>query len=405
MLRDTLALAAVLACFFSPALLGRGQFLFRDSGRMHVPVKTYVAEELRRGHLPQWNPYSGLGSPLVSGAVDAVQHPFNLLLLALPFDLGFKLWIVLCYLVAATGVWLWARRLGCGRLGAFTAGLAFALSGHLVSSSDNVTYLSGMAPVPWILAAAHDWIERGGAGRLALLGAASALSAAGGDPQGWGFAIALLPVYAALFLGSALGARAAAVRGVIAAGAAAVAAAPFILPVVAWIPHSSRANPIGAVEYLRWNLHPLRLLELVLPHLTRSARGALEADVFRTYAGDALNVAPWVLSVYAGVSVVGLAVFGAVRARSARILVLGAAVATWMAMGARELPVLGEARGLAVAPPRRRGRLRDRAAGAGRLAGGPLRRDHRGRGRALPGPGRRCVRSARGARPPRPESA
>ena len=73
-----------VARVFPPAVLGPGQFLSRDNGRMHAPVKRLVAEELRRGRLPEWNPYGGLGYPMVGGAVDAVQHPFNLLFLALP---------------------------------------------------------------------------------------------------------------------------------------------------------------------------------------------------------------------------------------------------------------------------------------------------------------------------------
>ncbi len=331
--RAFLLLASVLAIFFSPAILGSGQFLFRDSGRMHWPVKRYLAEELSRGHFPEWNPYAGLGSPVVAGAVDAVQHPFNLLLVLLPFGAGFKLWILLSYLVAACGAYAWARRLGLGWHASVAAGLAFSLSGYLVSSSDNMQYLTAAAALPWIFAAAHAFAERGGPGRLALVGCASAFCAAAGDPQAWGIAVFLLPPYLALFPGRVLSRRAALARGAAAFAAALVAAAPFVLPAAAWILHSSRGEPLEAVDYARWNLHPLRLLELLVPRLYATDLAARDADLFETYLGNAWTTEPWVLSIYLGVPVLALALLGALRSRAARLFLAAAGAFAWLAMG------------------------------------------------------------------------
>lgn len=327
-----LVLAGVLALFFAPALATRDQFVFRDNGRMHWPVKQYVAGELRQGHFPQWNPYSSLGGPLVAGAIDAVQHPFNLLLVALPFEVGFKAWVLLSYLVAATGAFAWARVLGRSRQAATAAGLAFALSGPLVGSSDNLTYLTTLATIPWVFAAAHLWLTRRGPGRLALVGLASGLCAAGGDPQAWGFTVALLPLYALAVVERERRGWRDAVAGLGAAAAAFVGAAPFILPVVAWMPHSSRGIDLDPFDLRRWTLPLPRLLELVLPHMYRDAPGTLASPVYETF-GSAESRIPWVLSVYVGVSVVALAVLGAVRSRPARWSVLVAIVFTWMALG------------------------------------------------------------------------
>ena len=352
--RALAVLAAVLAAFFFPALLTSGQFLFRDAGRMHWPMKRYIAEELSRGHLPQWNPYLGLGFPLVGDAVNAVQHPFNLLLVLLPFPVGYKLWVLLSYLVAATGAFAWARRLGLGWHAALAAGMAYGLSGHLVSASDNLHYLTTLAAVPWIFAAGHAFAERGGPGRLALVGCASAFTAAAGDPMGWGLAVAALPVLAVLFAGRPGERRRALGRGVAAAGTAAAFAAPFLLPMLAWLPHSSRAIAIREVELARYNLQPLRLLELAVPHVFRPPAGSMASEVYWVYGGEreAGVTLPWALSIYAGASVVALAALGAARRLPPRLLVLAAALFAWMAMGpnagfgqlARHLPVLGKLR-------------------------------------------------------------
>ncbi len=341
--------AAVLALFFSPALLTRGQFAYRDAGRQHVPTKHYLAERFSRGELPQWNPFLGLGVPLVADAVNAVQHPFNLLLVALPFEAAFKAWVLLCYLLAAAGAFLWARQLGGDWHASLACGLGFALSGHLVSSSENLHYLTTLSSAPLLLAAGHAWIARGGPGRLALLGGASALCAASGDPQGWGLAVAALPLQALLLVDrEGRSAPAMVGRGILAALAAAVASAPFVLPVLAWVPQSSRADPLPVSDLTRWNLHPVRALELLVPHLFRVAPGALDSELFEVYAGNEWTGSPWVLSVYAGAALSALALLGAASDRKGRALVLGAAAATWMAMGAnagfgqiaRHLPIL-----------------------------------------------------------------
>ncbi|HEY6099144.1 MAG TPA: hypothetical protein VIW03_06925 [Anaeromyxobacter sp.] len=331
--RALVVIAAALAVFFAPAVFTADQFLYRDSGRMHWPVKRYVAEQLRAGHLPEWNPYLGLGVPIVAGAVDAVQHPFNALLVALPFEIGFKLWILLSYALAATGGYAWARRLGRSWSASVAAGLAFALSGFLVSSSDNITYLTTLAALPWLFAAAHAWLERGGAGRLALVGLASGLCAAGGDPQAWGFGVVALPLYALLIAGAGRGWLARLRRGAAATLAAFVGAAPFILPVLAWMPHSSRGGAVSEVEIARWNLPPLRLLEMALPHMFRDQEGTLGSWVYIAFGGGELTPIPWVLSIYVGASVIALALLGSVRSARARWLSLGAMVLGWMALG------------------------------------------------------------------------
>ena len=350
--RALLVLSAAVALFYAPALLTGDQFMYRDTGRLHLPMKQFIAGELRRGRLPEWNPYFGLGAPVVAMGVDAPQHPFNLLLVLLPFQAGFKSWVLLSYLLAGMGGWLWARRLGAGFHAALAAGLAFAFSGFLVSSSDNLTYLTTLAALPLVFASLHGWLERGGMARLAALGGASALCAAGGDPMAWGFAMGLLPVYAVLFPEPRLALGRALRRGLVAVAVGAVAAAPFILPVVAWIPESSRGEPLELAEYLRYNLVPIRLAELFVPHVLRLPPGEPVSPVFDVYSGDAYTSTPWVLSVYLGIVAVWLAAFGAVASRRARLLLAGAALFAWMSMGhhagfgqlARHLPVLGSFR-------------------------------------------------------------
>lgn len=350
LLRAAAFLVPVLALFFAPAILTDQQFLFRDSGRMHHPIKRFLAEELRQGRFTEWNPYMGLGVPVVAAAVDAPLHPFNVLFLVLPFDAAFKAWILLCYVLGGLGAFAWARVLGLRFAPALLAGYAFALSGFLVSSSDNVTYLTAAASIPWVLAAGEAWLNRGGPGRLLGLGAASFLCAAAGDPQGWAIAVGILcarELWRARAAGRAALARAAAIGAV-----CAVPALPILLPVALWTPHTTRTLPLDAVQAARWNLSPVRLVELGIPSVFETTRGKLFGGVFQWAAGNGSTVTPWVISIYVGATLLALVGVGAAASRRARILAAWAAALTWAAMGhyagfgqlALHVPVLGSFR-------------------------------------------------------------
>jgi hypothetical protein len=351
---DAALLATVVALFLAPALDPGRQFGARDNGRMHLPVKAFLAGELAQGRLPAWNPYAGLGAPLLAGMVDAPLHPFNLLLLALPFDWGFKAWVFLSLVLGGLGAGALALQLGASRQGARVGALAFALTGFLVSSTDNLTYLTAAATVPWLLAAGQAHARAGRPLRLFSVLLASFLLLAAGDPISWAAALAALPLLAwASTLGEAQAPRARRVgRTGLALAAALAGAAPLLLPLLLNLGESSRHEALQALEFGRWNLHPARLLELAVPYLARSVPGALEAPAFRTFFGNAATPVPWALSLYAGAVLSALAALGAARRPGGRVvLALGAATA-WAAAGphlgfgalAARLPVLSSIR-------------------------------------------------------------
>jgi hypothetical protein len=354
--RDARSWLVALAIFlgaigllFSPALSPQAQFLYRDSGRMHHPVKRIVAASLAEGRLPQWNPYDGMGAPMVADPIHAVQHPFNAFLLLLPFEAGFKAWVFASCLAAALGAFALARSLGAGRDGGLAAGLAFALSGFVVSSTDNLTYLTASAFLPWVLTAGIAFVRSGRPATLLAVLAASYCGASAGDPVAWGMAVGFGPI-----LGVALadGERRRAVsRAAVGFAAGAAAGAPMLAPLLAWVPNSTRAEQLGRASRSIWNLHPARLLEFAIPHLSRDPSGDTSNEVMRVFAGAPPSVGPWVLSLYAGVTVLLLA-WAAASSKPGRLLLVAAAVMAWAALGpyagftwvAERLPLLSVVR-------------------------------------------------------------
>ncbi len=346
----TLAVAAavsVVTAFFAPALRPSLEIAHRDMGRLHLPTKQWLAAQLSEGRLPEWMPHAGVGAPVLGNSILATLHPFNLLLVLLPTPEALKAWVVLSVILAATGALAWARALGRSDVAASLTGIAFGLSGPIVSSTDNVTFLTTYAALPWIFAAAHVWLTQGGARRLALVGAASALCAAGGDPQAWGLALVLLPGYGAAVAAAGGRARGAA-RGALASLAGVVASAPVIFPVVAWGLESFRAGSLPEADLRRWNLHPARLAEAIVPGLF-AGDGSDSTSLSFMCIGNRWTVQPWFASVYLGAAALALASVGARRDRFARWLVIAGAAFAWAALGpyagfsqlAGFVPVLG----------------------------------------------------------------
>lgn len=329
-----LVIPAVLAVFLLPALSPGAQFVYRDTGRMHEPTKRFIAAELAQGRLPEWNPYGGLGAPLIAGAIDAALHPFNALLVALPVGGGFKVWILASFLAAAMGGCVWGRALGLRHEAAVLGGLVFALSGPFVSSSDNVTYLTTFAALPWYFAATHAFVTTGGPPRLAAVMAAAFVLAAGGDPQAWGIALLATVPYALLVRGEASPSRTLQ-RALPAVAMAFAASGPVVLPVVAWLADSQRGVQPDAVDLARWNLSPLRLTEFLVPGLFRTDPADPESSVFHHFCGTETDTLPWFLSVYLGAGALALALLGARRRRWAAWLLAAAIPFTWAALGPR----------------------------------------------------------------------
>lgn len=118
-----------------PGAAARPSFLLdpMDTTWQNYPLALFVRHSWRDGNPPVWNGFSGCGEPLVPAGVGAATSPlrwWTALVEANPV-----LWdYFLLGRLALAGLlaFLFARKLGLGTAGAFTAGSAFMLSGHLV---------------------------------------------------------------------------------------------------------------------------------------------------------------------------------------------------------------------------------------------------------------------------------
>jgi hypothetical protein len=125
----------------------------RDLIALFIPFTEQTWTQVHHGHLPLWNPYSGLGMPL---AFNWESAPFGLPALIgylVPLQLAYTVGVLVTVVVAGTGAYVFARVLRLGVVASAFVGTVFILSGPMMSlvgwSSTSVGSWSG-----WLFATA-----------------------------------------------------------------------------------------------------------------------------------------------------------------------------------------------------------------------------------------------------------
>jgi hypothetical protein len=322
---------ALLAVFFAPTLDPRVQLYYRDTGRLYYPVKLFIAEQLRAGHLPFWDPLTECGVSLLGQVTPGLLHPATLLYLAFPFDLAFKLNHMLGPLLAGIGAWRLARRLGASPWARLSATIAYAGCGYVISvTGSNLPYAIGAGSVPLAVDAVLGFVERPSPKRLASAGASVALIAYAGEPQAMLFAGLLSGAWALALGVPSLRSAARNVGLVACCGALAFAfAAPAILPAVAELRRSNRGGPLTEKERVVFANHPFRLAGLLVPRAFDDAPEILErqqsvSSPYTEYFTE--GNAAFADSIVLGAPALLLALAGAFVRRRGALLFLGGTV-------------------------------------------------------------------------------
>ena len=241
-------------------LLGTRELFHDDHFRFTVPLARMVAESLRSGHLPLWNPWVLTGTPLVAERGGMVAHPG--LWLALLFEpshaVGILMVIFLAILAFGTTSLLLALRVRVAI--AVAVGGVAAMSGPALSYTSNAPYLATLAFFPLALLAALRLARGQGGVRLGAF--ALGMAILGGDLPG-----ALLLSILAFLVYLVEGGRLQGWRSlVLVLGVALLLGAGTWYPVTWALPFSERGAGIAASEAGRWSFHPIEFLGFLWPH-------------------------------------------------------------------------------------------------------------------------------------------
>ncbi len=271
-----LAILAGPVALFAPMLL-RGHALFWGAPMLQfTPWRHAALQLLRAGQLPLWNPWLGMGAPLLANYQSALLYPPNALLLLVDVAWGQTLLVMLHLIWAGVGMVLLTRRLGIGWLGQGVAAASYSLSGYLVARSGFLSMNATAAWLPWVLLAADRLTDRQPTSRLGRL--AGILLLAAGLGLQWLAGHAQLAWYSAVFAASWClwrgwarrgwrGAIRASARLLAAAVLAFGLAAAQLLPTLEYLGQSGRAAGLKPEFALTYSFWPWRLLGMLAPDL------------------------------------------------------------------------------------------------------------------------------------------
>lgn len=294
------ALAAVWLVFSLPLLLQQRTLLQRDVFTTHLHLKAYGAAALAHGSVPAFNPTWALGQPFAGNPNALPYYPGNLLYLLLPFWSAFNAHYVLHWLLAFVGFRRLAQELGQSALGATVAALTYAGSGYVLSCLTFYNLIAVAAWLPLVL-----WgLARGGWRGTLWGGIACGFMLLAGEPITAALGIVLMLLVAVERHGWRRGLAATVGVG----GLGLAVALPQVVAAARTFGFTYRgAHGLLSVQAANHALHPLRLLELLLP-----LPWGLPAELGRFgFWSNVTPVAPYIYSLHFGVIGLALILFAA----------------------------------------------------------------------------------------------
>lgn len=180
----SLLFVGMLTALFGIALLPDMQFCYRDVGDYYYPLYQYIHEQWLAGHLPLWIPCENLGQPLLANPTSAVFYPLKLIFfLPFSYDLNFKNYILIHFVIAFAGVYRLMRHWDFSRGAATLSAAVYAFGGPVFMQYSNPIYLVGAAWLPWGILFGDRLLRRPNIKPFLGLAAVLALTVFGGEPQ------------------------------------------------------------------------------------------------------------------------------------------------------------------------------------------------------------------------------
>ena len=258
-----LFVVVVLGVYADP-LFFRRNFAGRDLAVYNLPMEKAMHDAYARGRLPVWMPEISGGRPLLPNPNAGAMYPVRPLLSALPFPLAMRIFPIVHWIAAGIGMILLLRSIGASNTGSWIGAVTYVFSGVGVAEVFFPNLHPGMALLPWIAWTVARPAARG-VGKLLVLSLLFGLDFLAGDVFTIGMAVIASLVW--IFVEKERADRGRELRILASSlGLAALLAAPQIVATALWVPETNRAVVgMRLRESLFFSVHPLRLVELVIP--------------------------------------------------------------------------------------------------------------------------------------------
>jgi hypothetical protein len=172
-------LVASILCFVHPTIFESADYVLYLKSAFH-----FLADAVRAGRLPLWNPYIGLGRPFLADMQNAVFYP-PVYLILIGEKTGVFLLVWLHCLLAVFGMRRLASALHIGRWQSYFMAFSFLASGPLTARwvTGQLNCCWGLSYLPWLFYCALRMEERWQSRRIALYAVFLALQFLCGHPQ------------------------------------------------------------------------------------------------------------------------------------------------------------------------------------------------------------------------------
>ena len=167
--------------YFAPVIFSRNTFISRDIYMFYNPKHFFSAENIKQGVLPLWNPYLAGGVPFQANVQSCVFYPLSLLFYLLPFQLGYKYFIVIHYFLGSLFNVSLNEGMESHGICILSRKHRFSYGGYLVSILDNVCFLTSAIWLPVILLFHHRALKTGSYFYSCITAAGVALQIFAGD--------------------------------------------------------------------------------------------------------------------------------------------------------------------------------------------------------------------------------
>jgi hypothetical protein len=330
--------ALVMAILFWRVLAHGETFGDGDLAGYYHPSKSIIAPLARASDgIPLWNPFFASGQPFAANPEHEVFCPLTTLFFLLPFEIAFRLQIILPLPLAALCMFVFLRTLRRSRPAALFGALCWGFGGYLLSTTTLLPILFAVASLPLTLAFVVRVARKPRLADVAALALCFGVQCLAGEPSTL-LVTPLLGLAAALAQrrsGDCRFAPAVALAAALTLGAAVGGAT--LLPGLHHAGKTDRAMGLGQSEALAWSMPPVRLLELFSPHVL----GHVVPSNMHLYWAGALygsKEGPYFYSIYPGLAASSLALLAAgTRRRLPRAWMVVAVAGVLLALGSHFL--------------------------------------------------------------------
>jgi hypothetical protein len=276
MKKGNILIAAFLFCitiiYFYPVILSNQTFASRDIYNFFTPRRFFAAENIRSGNIPLWNPYLASGVPFLANLQSSIFYPLSVIYYILPFQLGFKYFIILHYYLAGLFMFLLMREWRYDTYSSLISSIVFMFGGYMISILDNVAFLTAAVWLPLILLFFDRSLKEKKLRYLIVTGIIIGLQILGGDVSSYVFStFIIMSIYLLYYLITdrtlSTKERGKVISFLPLAWMIGISLAAIqLIPFMEFLSYSTRVEGFSYEKITKWSFHPWELIQLLIPY-------------------------------------------------------------------------------------------------------------------------------------------